>query len=120
MSKKRILVVEDEEKFRRILKECLEPDYEVILAPSGEEGVALAKTIRPDGILLDLRLPGMDGFDVLRTLKMSPETVRIPVMIVSATGWSGSLMDAEWLGAVDYLLKPVSLSDIREAVQRYI
>ena len=120
MATKRILVVEDEEKLRVLLQRFLEPDYEVLLAEDGRQAVDIAKAKRPNLILLDIRLPKLNGLDVLRLLKMSEDTVSIPVVILSGIGESGSLLDAETLGAVDYLIKPFSLEDVRGMVQRYM
>ncbi|MBI3324653.1 MAG: response regulator [Candidatus Omnitrophica bacterium] len=120
MVKKRVLVVEDEEKVREILRRHLEQDYEVLVAQDGQEGVSQAKAHHPDLILLDLRMPRMDGLSMLRVLKTVEETVGIPVVVLSAIGESGSLLDAQMLGACDYLIKPVDMAEMREIVQRYI
>ena len=116
----KILVVEDEEGLRKIFKKYLEPEYEVILACDGKEGVDLAGEQKPNLILLDLRMPKLDGLSVLRLLKMSEKTVEIPVVIISAIGESDSLLDAQLIGALDYLIKPFDLADVRRMVERYI
>lgn len=120
MPKKRVLVVEDEEKVRDILRRHLEEDYEVLSAGDGQEGVARARSHHPHLILLDLRMPRMDGLSALRLLKMTEETVGIPVVVLSAIGESGSLLDAQMLGACDYLIKPVDMTEMRDTVLRYI
>ena len=120
MPKRRILVVEDEEKIRRLFKTALEPSYSVVAARDGKEGLALAQLTQPDMILLDLRLPKLDGYMVLRALKMSAKTANIPVVIISAVSASGSLLDASSLGASDYLIKPIELSEVRDVVRRYV
>jgi DNA-binding response OmpR family regulator len=116
----KILVVEDEERLRRIFKRYLEPEYEVILASDGREGVDLAREQKPNLILLDLRMPRLDGLSALRLLKMSEKTVEIPVVVISAIGESDSLLDAQSIGALDYLIKPFDLTDVRRMVERYI
>ncbi len=118
MVRKRLLVVEDEEKIRHLLKDALEPDYEVTLARDGREGLALAREARPDLILLDLHLPRIDGYNVLRALKMSVETIEIPVIVVSAVSAADSLLQANVLGACEYLIKPLELDELRRAVHR--
>jgi len=120
MPKKRLLVVDDEEKIRALMKACLEPEYEVLLAPDGPTGVQMAKALQPDGLLLDIGLPELDGFNVLKVLKMSAETVRIPVIIISGRGESEALLDTEALGACDYLIKPVRFEEVRTTVRRYV
>lgn len=118
MAKKRVLVVEDERKLCALLKEALEPEYAVLVAEDGREGLALARQTKPDLILLDLRLPRIDGYNVLRALKMSPDTIEIPVVIVSAVSESDSLLKANTLGACEYLIKPLALPEVRLAVRR--
>ena len=120
MAKLRVLVVEDEAGIRDIVKTALEPIYEVLLATNGVEGVHQAAIYKPHLILLDIRMPGLDGLDVLRQLKMSPKTVGIPILILSALTDSSSVMDAQALGATDYFIKPLALDDIRQAMRKII
>ncbi len=105
----RILVVDDEGEFRRFLRELFErTGYAVLEAADGPRALALAETERPDGILLDLAMPAMDGFEVLARLVGDPRTREIPVIIV--TGVGHTLEDLERAlqgGAVDYLTKPI-------------
>ena len=120
MSTKRILVVEDDPKIREVLRRFLEADCEVLVADNGQEAVRIAKAMRPGLILLDIGLPNLDGLNALRLLKMAPETVNIPVVIESAHGESASLLDAQALGAVDFLIKPYGVEEVRDMVQRYL
>lgn len=120
MPKQRLLVVEDEARIRAMLRRYFETEYDVALAPDGQAGVAMAKRLHPHLILLDLRMPGLSGLDVLRRLKMSPETVGIPIVVLSALSDSASLLDAQALGATDYFIKPVALADIRHAMRKII
>lgn len=120
MQKRRVLIVEDEPKLQALLQGYLEPEYEVLLAPDGHDGLTAARESRPDVVLLDLALPCLDGLSVLRTLKMNPDTVTIPVVIISATSSSESLLAAKALGALDYLIKPFELSDVRRTVRRAV
>ena len=120
MSIKRLLVVDDEEKICSLMKACLEPEYEVSIALDGPTSVQMAKTLRPDGIILDIGLPGMDGLTVLRELKLSAQTARIPIVMLSGRGESTALLDAQALGADDYLIKPVKVEELRATVRRYV
>ena len=118
-----MLVVEDEESILELLRYNLEKaGYAVITAGSGEDGLALARRHRPDLILLDLMLPGMDGLEVCRTLKESKETERIPVVMLTARGEEADIVAGLELGADDYLTKPFSprvlLARIRAALRR--
>lgn len=120
MPRPRILVVEDDAKLREILKGALESGYDILLAKDGQEALTLARTFRPDVILLDLQLPRLGGLDVLKVLKMSAETIPIPVVVLSALEGSCSLLDAGALGAQEYLLKPTPLTEVRDAIQRQL
>ena len=111
-----VLVVEDDPTSARLLELYLaDAGYRVALAASGEEGLRIAETMRPSAILLDLLLPGMDGWQVLSRLKSNEVTRSIPVLIVSVVD------DAQLglaLGAVDYLVKPVSREVVLGALER--
>ena len=120
MLKKRLLVVDDEEKIRALMKACLEPEYEVSLASDGPLAVQVAKTLQPDGIVLDIGLPELDGLSVLKELKLSAQTAHIPVIMLSGRGESHALLDAQALGACDYLIKPVKFEEVRTTVRRYV
>ena len=118
-----VLVVEDEESILELLRYNLEKaEYAVIPAGSGEEGLSLARRRRPDLILLDLMLPGMDGLEVCRALKKSPETEHIPVVMLTARGEEADIVAGLELGADDYLTKPFSprvlLAHIRVTLRR--
>jgi DNA-binding response OmpR family regulator len=118
--KSRILVIEDEEGVRKFIKRALEPAYEVHLARDGQEGLRQVRWVKPGLILLDLRMPGLDGLTVLAKLKAHAETRMIPVVIVSVQGESETLMEAQRGGAVDQLIKPFSVEDLRGVVERQI
>lgn len=86
MSTKRVLVVDDEEDIRAIIRGCLEDiaEWEVLTAASGEEGIRLAVTGQPDGILMDVSMPGMSGLEILQKLQEDSRTQRIPVVLLTA------------------------------------
>jgi diguanylate cyclase (GGDEF)-like protein len=102
----RILVIDDETANLMVLNRVLSPEYTVFTAKSGEEGLSRLAVDRPDLILLDIIMPGMDGFAVLKTLKDAPETQSIPVIII--TGLDNDVDEEKGLllGAVDYISKP--------------
>lgn len=109
-SRRLVLVIDDEEDARLLLSRMIEDfGYRVIPAGSGEEGLRLARNVRPDAITLDLIMPGMDGWTVLRRLKEDAELSEIPTIVVSVV--AGEQRGAV-LGAVDTLQKPVSREDI--------
>jgi len=106
----RVLVVDDQPANLRVLGEALRVDYDVRIATSGEKALELAATPEgPDLILLDVVMPGMDGYEVIRRLKDDPLTSRIPVIFVTSLGEEDDEYKGLTLGAVDYLAKPVHL-----------
>jgi two-component system nitrogen regulation response regulator NtrX len=105
--KPRILVIDDEGAIRDSLRMILEyEDYQFVGAASGQEGLALAQRERPDLVLLDIKMPGMDGMDVLRKLHALDET--LPVVMISGHGTTATAVDAIRSGATDFLDKPLS------------
>lgn len=103
---KRILIVEDDKFLRELMSQKLNKEgYEVIEAVDGEEGVKKVKEELPDLILLDLILPGMDGFEVLGEIKKEESTNKIPVIILSNLGQREDIERGLNMGATDYLIK---------------
>lgn len=103
---KRILVVEDDKFLRElIVRKLIREGYEVSEAVDGEDGVKKIKEIKPDLVLLDLILPGIDGFEVLSKTKEDPELVPIPIIILSNLGQKNEVERGLKLGAADYLIK---------------
>ncbi|MCP4217149.1 MAG: response regulator [bacterium] len=113
-----ILTIEDERSFRSSVRNFLEDyDYEVLEAENGPEGVDIFFRERPSLVLLDLRMPGMDGLEVLEKLRAaSPET---PIIVLSGAGIMDDVVQALRLGAWDYLLKPLEDADmLKHAVEK--
>ena len=108
--KNSILIVDDEPSNVRILLSMFESEYTVYLANDGETGVQMAKDWQPDLILLDIVLPGMDGYQVLKILKGAEETERIPVIFISGLSSSEEEEYGLKLGAVDYIIRPFDSS----------
>ena len=108
-----VLVVDDIAANRNVLSETLEhAHYEVLLAPDGETGLKVAQKARPDVILLDVMMPGMDGFETCRRLKSNPETNSIPVLFISAQNETRSMVDGFKAGGVDYIAKPFQAEEV--------
>ena len=106
---KRILAVEDEKDILLIIEHHLQRGgYEVIRAETGEKAVELARTELPDLVLLDVMLPGIDGFEVCRSLKSGALTSKIPIVMLSARGEEADVVTGLELGADDYVTKPFS------------
>ncbi len=102
----RILLVEDDRILRRAVQTTLRRHgFNVVAADDGEKALRLAKTEVPRLVLLDLIIPKVQGFEVLRRLKQDPKTASIPVLILSNLGQESDVKQAMDLGAVDYLVK---------------
>jgi CheY-like chemotaxis protein len=112
-----VLVVDDDPAAREAITRGLKREgFKVIVAATGEEAVQLARSQRPDAITLDVLMPGMDGWTVLRSLKADPLTAAIPVVVVSM------LEDSDIgfaLGAADYLTKPVDRDRLVSTLRRF-
>ncbi len=117
---KRILFIEDESVLQKTFGEILEQEgYEVISALDGEIGLRLAKEKKPDLILLDLILPKIHGFDVLKKLKEDKETQGIPVIILTNLEGIGDVDKALELGATTYLVKAqYTLKEMVEKIKK--
>ena len=116
---KTILVVEDHEDNRRIMRDLLiNSGYEVIEAVTGEEGLTLVENHSPDLILLDIQLPGIDGYEVARRIKTKPDLQKVPIIAVTSYALSGDDVKAYEAGCDAYVSKPFSpralLAKIRE------
>jgi DNA-binding response OmpR family regulator len=115
----RILIVEDDAFIARLLSMSLERSgHSVIWASDGNDGLAQARAARPDLILLDVMMPGMDGFQVLRSLKQHPTTRTIPVIMLTAQTDGRSVLNGIDGGAEAYLSKPIDFSDVIQRVAR--
>lgn len=102
----KILVIEDDTFLRELIVQKLTKEgYETAEGIDGEQGLQLLKEAKPDLVLLDLLLPGIDGFEVLKLAKENPETAAIPVIILSNLGQQEDLERGRQLGAIDYLVK---------------
>ena len=114
--KPRILAIDDEAAIRDSLRMILEyEDYGFMGAASGQEGVSLVQRDRPDLVLLDIKMPGMDGMEVLRTLHALDDT--LPVVMISGHGTTTTAVEAIKSGAIDFLDKPLSSERVIVTVQ---
>ena len=116
-----ILVVEDEVHIQRLLQMVLEKaGYEVHLASNGEDGLKKVAEISPDLVLLDIMMPGIDGMQVLRSMKSSGATKDIPVIMLTALAQENMVVQGAQLGVKDYLRKPFHPKKLLERVAKIL
>jgi two-component system, cell cycle response regulator DivK len=121
MTATRILVVEDNPKNMKLVRDVLEyAGYEVIEATSGEDGVRLAEIERPQLILMDLQLPGIDGTEALRQIRGGRDGRDVPVVAVTAFAMDEDRTRAFASGFDGYVEKPISVRSFREQVQAFL
>ncbi|WP_306591177.1 response regulator [Geothrix sp. 21YS21S-4] len=115
----RILLVEDNEMNRDAISRLLERrGFTLLLAADGEEGVRLCRETRPDLVLMDLGLPGIDGFEATRRIKADPVTSHIPVVALTARALTSDREAAFAAGCDDYDTKPVDLGRLVDKIRR--
>ena len=118
---KTVLIIEDEADIRSFASRVLELEgYRALQAEDGDEGLRLARENELSLVLLDLRLPGRDGLAVLREMKSAAELSPIPVIVFSASAGVDIRARTLSMGAADYLIKPLSAADLKEAVARIL
>jgi PleD family two-component response regulator len=104
--KKVVLAIDDIIVHLRTVRNALDQYYEVKVVKSGEQALLVLATIKVDLVLLDIEMPGLSGFDILKTIKNVPSTRDIPVIFVSSHVSTDLISDALKWGAVDYIVKP--------------
>jgi len=116
---KKILIIDDEEEFCFLVKDTLEAtgNYKVVVATDGKNGMRAALDHNPQLILLDIIMPVIDGFEVLRMLKEDDRTVYIPVIMLTALSDEDSKTKAASLYNEDYIIKPVDMGLLKSKVQ---
>jgi CheY-like chemotaxis protein len=114
----KILLVEDNEMNRDMLsRRLVKRGYDVSIAIDGEQGVAMARSEMPALILMDMSLPGLDGWEATRQIKASPQTRAIPVIAITAHAMSGDREKAIAAGCDDFDTKPVDLPRLLEKIE---
>ena len=113
-----ILIVEDNEKNMKLVRDILRHHkYETLEAATGEDGVRFAVERRPDLVLMDIQLPGMNGIDALRALRRDPATATIPVIAVTASVMQQDRKMITDAGFDAYVDKPINLKEFLDAVR---
>jgi DNA-binding response OmpR family regulator len=115
----KILVADDEQFLREMVAFKLgNAGHEVVVAVDGAEALRLASTRSPDLILLDVMMPGLDGFEVLRRIKGDAALSRIPVIMLTAKGQERDVVAGLGTGAADYVVKPFSLKELTMRIDK--
>lgn len=121
MSREKILIIDDTPANLDLLTAALEPrGYEIFAAPGGEAGLKIAAKALPDLILLDVVMPGRDGFAICRELKAEDATREIPVLFITAKQETASVVNGFRVGAVDYILKPFQADEVVGRVETHL
>jgi len=116
--KKTILVVDDEQDILNLVGKILSrEEYDLLLAKAGQAMFEFLRTAKPDMILLDVMMPGIDGYEICRQLKSNPETASIPVMFLTVLTNPKDVKHAFTLGASAYLTKPFDPSDLDQEIR---
>ena len=119
MSKKKILVIDDEKSIRYIIENTLKQEFDVISLSNGQEGLNYLEAGNfPDLIICDLVMPVMTGFDFLERIKTSGFFDDIPIMILSGREWSKDKIKCFEMGAEDYVVKPFNPSEVIARIKR--
>ena len=118
---KKILLVDDDERLRELVLMTLGNEFEVIEATNGAEGIDAARSEEPAMILLDVNMPGLDGFSACAAITGDPSTQHIPVVMLTGRAHQGDIRKGRRVGARDYIVKPFSptglLNKVYEVLQ---
>lgn len=121
MANEKILIVDDEENIRKLVEYNLAKNgYRAVAVATGEEALKLSREILPDLIVLDLMLPGTDGFEVCRLLRSDSRTSTIPIIMLTAKGEDADIVTGLELGADDYVTKPFSPRVLLARIRRIL
>jgi two-component system, OmpR family, alkaline phosphatase synthesis response regulator PhoP len=120
MRRKKILAVDDSKTILLVEQAILGPRFDVVTASSGEEGLGRASADPPDLILVDLEMPGIDGFETARRLRSSPLTSETPIILVTSHSEGAALEGAFLHGCTDYVIKPIDGDELLLKVSSYL
>lgn len=115
-----LLIVDDNETNIDLLEQVLEDDFKLTVARSGKEAVALAMSVQPDLILMDIAMPEMDGTQAMKLIKADPALAQVPIVAVTSHAMRGDRADMLESGFDDYLSKPVDDELLFETIKRLL
>lgn len=115
---KRVLIIDDEAETCRMLSTALELfGYETASALSGMDALGMLPSFKPEAIVLDLMMPGMDGFEVARRVRANPDTKDVPIIVVTAMGEANAEQRAREAGASEFMNKPVGIAELADVIK---
>lgn len=122
MANEKILMIDDEDDIRTVAQMSLQTvgGFQVVLASGGEEGLKVSEKEKPDLIILDVMMPGLDGPGTLKRLKENPESAHIPVVFLTAKAQQMELEELKSMGAAGVLTKPFDPMKLPELVREYL
>ncbi len=121
MKKERVLVIDDEPTVRRTIRRTLDgPHCEVLTAQDGPEGLAMVHAHKPNLVIVDVRMPGMDGYAVCAELQNDPFTSGIPILMLSGLSSPAHVISGLSFGADSYVTKPFDADELRARVHRML
>ena len=116
ITKKKVLIVDDEPNVRRLSRTILSKNFDVVEAEDGKQAVELANIQNPDVILMDMMMPRMDGLTACHLIKNDPATKSIPVIMVTAIGFELNIKLSQQMGATGYVTKPFSPKELLDKI----
>lgn len=121
MTKKRILIAEDDPLNMQLVREILKiHGYEVVEALNGREAVELAKSTKPDLILMDMMMPEMNGFEATRALRTDDSMRKVPIISLTASAMKGDIDDILAAGCDAYMSKPFKIPELLQLLDKYL
>ena len=114
------MIVDDSKMILRVARNFLEPDYDVVVAMDGFKALAEIVGAKPDILFLDVMMPRLNGYETCLAIKSSPEFADLPVVMLSSKDSPFDKAKGALMGCSDYLTKPFSREELREAVMRHI
>ncbi len=118
MKKKSVLIVDDNANNINTLADSLRKDYRILVANNGRDALRITHKTKPNIILLDIMMDGMNGFEVCHHLKKHPKTKKIPIIFVSAAAAETYIQKALGVGGIDYIRKPINLIILQHKISR--
>lgn len=116
----KILIADDQAPIRSLITTVLSKDYQVIQAASGTDALRMIREQKPDLVIMDILMPGMDGLTVCSQLKADPSTANIPVLMLTIIDYELNRRFAENLGADGYITKPFTADQLKQAVATHL